>query len=101
MSIEDVFYIYGKKLLIFRKEGDSYITFSPEQLEYYKINFVGAEILYLIANKYTYNSLIDYFTKKYNLSEKSFKKDLMSFLSSFGCKDLIQNNLIELNIEVQ
>jgi hypothetical protein len=73
MNIDDIFYIYGEKLLIFRKEGDFYITFNPEELQYYKINLIGAEILYLISKKYTYASLLKYFIQKYKLSEESFK----------------------------
>lgn len=98
--MEEVFYIHGKKLLIFRKEGDFYITYNAEQLEHYKVNIIGSEILYLISKKYKYDSIIEHFIKKYNVSEEVFKNDFRSFLSSFGCKDLIHDNLIELNIVV-
>lgn len=100
MKMEDVFFIHASKLLIFRKEEEDYITFSPEKLEYYKVNFIGAEILYLISKKVKYKDIINHFAEKYKISKEKFEKDLKNFLLSFGCIDLMKKNLEECNIEL-
>lgn len=96
--MKDVFYIEGEKKLIFRKEKNEYITFNPINLEFYSINFIGAEILYLIALGKKYNEIIDYFVNKYKINEYEFKEDLRNFINNFGCKEIIKKNLIELGI---
>ncbi len=47
--MDNVFYLNGTKTLIFRKEKDKYITFNPNKLEFYSINLIGSEILFLIS----------------------------------------------------
>ena len=100
MEIKSVFYINGIKKLIFRKEGNKYITFNPIDLEFFRINLIGAEILFLISENFKYEQIVTHFTDKYKVSSEIIKKDIKNFLSSFGCTDLIKNNLSKLDIDL-
>lgn len=49
MKMLDYFFIEGEKALIFRKEGDKYITFDPEWLEFFKLYHIAEiDIIYFI-----------------------------------------------------
>lgn len=96
--MKDVFRIKGVRTLILRKEKDKYITFNPIKLEYYTINEIGAEILYLVSQNRTKESIIRYFVDKYLISSIIFEKDMMAFINSFGALDVIKNNLKKLKI---
>ena len=98
ISMKDVFHIKGVRTLILRKEKDKYITFNPIKLEYYTINEIGAEILYLVSQNRTKESIIRYFVDKYLISSIIFEKDMMAFINSFGALDVIKNNLKKLKI---
>ncbi|WP_279146139.1 hypothetical protein [Clostridium tyrobutyricum] len=98
METINYFIIEGTKDLIFRKEGENFIFFDPYGLEYYRTNYTGAEILYLISKNYHYNQIVEHFTNEYNISEKSFKEIFSNFLSKFPLLNIIYANLIQLDI---
>ena len=54
MNEINCFIIHGSKDLIFRRESEDFIFFDPYDLEFYRVDFIGAEILYLIYKKVTF-----------------------------------------------
>lgn len=96
--MEDVFRIKGIKTLILRREKDKYITFNPIKLEYYTINEIGAEILYLISKNKSKEYIVKYFVDKYGISDEIFERDMLAFINSFGALDIIENNLKKLKL---
>ncbi|WP_125152666.1 PqqD family peptide modification chaperone [Clostridium rectalis] len=95
------FYIEGEKTLIFRKEGKFFISFDPIDLEFVKINMIGSEMLYLISQKYKFDKIINHFTNKYNIPEKSIYNDLINFLKSYRCLNIIYDILINLSFPTE
>lgn len=101
MNEVNVFYIAGKKNLIFRKEGEYFISFDPLALEFVKINLIGSEMLYLISQKYEFNDILQYFVDKYNIDKKNIYKDLMEFLKNYRCLGLIYDILVDLKFPME
>ncbi len=97
MHMPRCFYIDGVKSLIFRQEENCYITFDPVNLEFIRLNYIGAEILYCISLNINYGKMVDYFIEKYCIEYDIVKKDIKQFLDSYSCEVLIQEKLSELN----
>lgn len=96
MNEVNVFYILGKKYLIFRKEGDYFISFDPIALEFVKINLIGSEMLYLISKQYKFSEILEYFIEKYNVDKKVIYEDLVVFFINYRCLGIIYNILVDL-----
>ena len=96
--MENYFVLEGKRKLIIRKEGEYYILFDPIDLDFYKINNTGAEILYLISLNKSFIDMINYFMEKYNLEQNYVNDFVKNYLNSFPLKHIIMNNLINLGI---
>ena len=94
----DCFIIHGSKDLIFRRESEDFIFFDPYDLEFYRVDFIGAEILYLISKKVTFKELLDYFVTTYELTPNSAKHEILYFLNTFPLLKIIYSNLISLDI---
>ncbi|EXG86588.1 hypothetical protein K413DRAFT_3433 [Clostridium sp. ASBs410] len=97
MHMPRCFYIDGVKSLIFRQEENCYITFDPVNLEFIRLNYIGAEILYCISLNINYGNMVDYFIEKYCIESDIVKKDIKQFLDGYSCEVLIQGKLSELN----
>jgi hypothetical protein len=97
MHMPSCFYIDGVKSLIFRQEENCYITFDPVNLEFIRLNHIGAEILYCISLNMNYGKMVDYFVEKYCIESDIVKKDIKQFLDGYSCNVLIQEKLSELN----
>ena len=76
VKMKDVFYISGKKELIFRKEGSVYVSFDPLSLTFLRLNFTASEILFKISENTNYESIIEHFCKKYKITEERISKDI-------------------------
>lgn len=100
MNNNITFYISGKKDIIFRKEGDFFISFDPIALEFIEINMIGAEILYLISEKVCFNEIVKYFIEKYDIDENEIKIDIMDFINKYRCRNLIEDILTDLNFNI-
>ncbi|MBZ9637474.1 PqqD family protein [Clostridium sp. FP1] len=100
MNEVNVFYITGKKNLIFRKEGECFISFDPLALEFVKINLIGSEILYLISKKYEFSDILQYFVDKYNVDKKTIYGDLVEFLKRYTCLGIIYELLVYLKFPI-
>ena len=100
MKMPKSFYIEGSKTLIFRREGDKYITFDPEKLEFSRLNIIGAELLYLVSLNLNYNNIKKHFISKNNISDDTISKDIELFFNNFSCTNLISNKLQSLEINI-
>lgn len=99
--MDNVFYLNGTKTLILRKENDKYITFNPDKLEFYHVNLIGAEILFLISKNLNKENIIKTMLSKYNVSKEVFENDMNKFLMSFGCFNIIKDNLNNLDFNIE
>ncbi len=97
MHMPNCFYIDGVKSLIFRQEENCYITFDTINLEFIRLNYIGAEILYCISLNMSYDKMVDYFIEKYYIGSDMVKKSIIQFLDGYSCNVLIQEKLSELN----
>lgn len=93
MDSLESFCISGTKDLIFRREGEEYITFNPDDLEFMRINEVGAIILYLISQEFNLQDIVNFFKENSNKKKEGIKKEIIMFLSNYECKHLITENL--------
>lgn len=101
MIIPDFFYVKGKKTLLFRKEGDSYITFDPGCLDFFKLNFIGAEIMYGISIGMPLQKIVAFFVENYHISECIAERDILSFIESCPYAVHIKELLKELEIYIE
>lgn len=90
------FNINGRKILIFRREADYFVSYDPVKLEIYSVNFIGAEMLYLISEKIKYQDIIKHFTDNYDIGKEEFENDICEFFANYRCKDLIIDKLYKL-----
>lgn len=99
-SIDDInyFVLEGSKPIIFKKENSEFILFDAYDLEFYKMNKTGAEIMYLISQNVKYDEIKEFFIKKYNLEEEYFNKFFKKFIDNFQLKRTIYCNLLKLDI---
>jgi hypothetical protein len=96
----DVFTINGTKMLTFRKETEFFISYDPTELEAYTLNEIGAEIMWLISNKTHYNDIIKYFISNYGINKEEFECDLFDFINKYRCRNLIEQDLLELGFKI-
>lgn len=101
MKIPNYFYIEGNKILLFRKEGDNFITFDPERLEFLKLNFIGAEIMYYISVHMKLEEIVNCFAEKYSISKNVAKGDILNFIEGCSFMVHIKELLTELEIYVE
>lgn len=88
------FKLKGKKDLIFLKNEDIYTVYDPIYLEYYEVDEVGAELLYLLSKNSSLDVMINYITDEYDISYQQCKKEILMFFNNIPIKDLIYPNLI-------
>lgn len=98
MKLEDKFVIHGNNTLIFRREGNKYITFDPVGLEYYDLNLIGAEICYCIAQGKLVSEILDILAKEYNVDKKILKEEVYNFILTFPCRESLKDKLSELGM---
>lgn len=101
MTLPRIFYIFGSKTLIYRKEEDYYISFDPQDLDFVKLNICGAEIMYLISKDIPYIEIIKQISNKYNIPINNLENDINNFFNSYSCKDLISNKLKALHFPIE
>ena len=77
-------------VLIFRKEGDMYITFDPVNLEYYKLNKTSTQIIYLISQNNSFEDIVCLLSKEYSVLEETLRTDIIEFIESFPCSSIIK-----------
>lgn len=97
MDNVESFWIQGTKKLIFRREGEEYITFNPEDLEFLQINEVGAMILFLISRDFNLDEIINFFAENYKKNKDDLKAEILVFLRNYECNYLISDILGKLN----
>lgn len=99
MKMVDCFLVEGEKTLIFRKEGDKYITFDPERLEFFKLNRVGAEIMYYISKRLSLKEMVTNFEQEYKIPPHIAEKDINNFISNCSFSVHIKNILGNLGFD--
>ena len=99
MKIADYFFIEGEKNLIFRKEGDKYITFDPERLEFFKLNHIGAEIMYYISKQVPLKEMVTTFEQEYKIPSHIAEKDIINFTLNCSFSIHIKNILKDLGFD--
>jgi len=95
MEIKDVFVLDCKKPLIFRKEYKGYVVFDPMGLEFYVMNDIAAEIMYLLSEDLGYEQMFLLYNKRYGVSEYDFSETLRDFFATSPFFALIYPNLMK------
>ncbi len=96
--VKNKFTIKGKKDLIFLKNENAYTVYDPINLEYYEIDELGAEILYLLSKNFSIKIMVDILMDEYEVSEQVCKETILNFFNTIPIKDLIYPNLISTDI---
>jgi len=93
--MKDSFILNCKKRLIFRKEFVGYVAFDPVGLEFYTLNEIAAEIMYLVSEGLNYYQIFEYYSENYDIQEDEFKETLQVFFQSSPFLDLLYPELIK------
>lgn len=96
MMIPDYFYLEGSKTLLFRREGNVYITFDPERLEFLKLNLIGAEIMYYVSVHMPMENMVKIFAEKYHIPKSTAEYDISMFIRGCSFTVYIEKLLEEL-----
>ena len=79
MNLPECFKLHINRVYIVRTEGEYYSTFDPIDLAFFKINRIGAEILYMISNGGKVSEIIAYLSDNYDISLENARDDTFSF----------------------
>lgn len=93
--LNDYFVIKGKKDLIFKKDQGDFWVYDPIALEYYKIDEIGAEILYCISKNFNLEQIIEVLIEQYDVSVKECQEAILQFLENNPLQYVIYTNLIQ------
>ncbi len=92
---KELFCIRGKKDLIFRKDHKNFYVYDPIALEYYKIDEIGAEILYCISKNFSLDKIIMVLTDEYDVEYEECKKEVISYVEHNPLQYIFYTNLIQ------
>lgn len=91
MNLPECFKLNINKIYIVRIDGKYYSTFDPIDLTFYKINKLGAEILYMISKGIEVSEIIGRLSDNYGISLDKAHDDTYCFLSY--CQNVIHMEL--------
>ena len=95
LEARDFFILDCKKSLIFRKEYKGYVVFDPIGLEFYIMNEIAAEIMYLLSEGLRYEQMFSHYADMYGIEEGDFKELLRDFFVASPFFILVYPNLIK------
>ena len=98
--MKDVFKITGNKTLIFRKEGDRYLTFDPIAFEFVELNLMGGRIMRSISQDVDFEGIVDMLAQEFPIPRSKVEDDVLRFVQNTPLIEILSDTFTRLGFPV-